>query len=555
MVNKTISALSISLLILVLAAAAACGSADDSTPAASQTGSTETESDSDVPAVSEGGGVFVVSGELTDRRKDHSVLILQDGTLMVAGGRSSGGGQRVPRLKSAEIYDPATEQWKYLALMVNADLGREHPAATVLSDGKVLVTGGANSSNDPQKTTEIYDPAADTWTAGPKLKVWRWKHTQTLLPDGRVLIVGGTDDLSQLTKVSVYDPETNEITSVAELAEGRSNHVAILLNDGRVLVAGGGKREIEDAITSSEIYDPATDTWTFAGRLSEPRLFPVYTMLSDGKVMVVGGKGKLKGADIFDPTSDTWSTTCPMSTGRSDFAGSTLADGRVVVGGGEGNLDSTEIYNPWTGIWSPGPRMNLPRNRHRQTTLPNGRALITGGQGPDKIAVMTEYYEPGPFQTPSGPTVLGCGGGPIDPGDALVVEDEGFERTGSADRTLDADTVDFADPVVAGPDDDVLVTPLGTPATFRIGQGVASPGPVVGTLIRFLEVLDSPDGGEAIRINLRGGGWDLGNMDLEIPAGSTEPALKAFGKAWVGFFGFSTDAAGEVMATLVVFEP
>jgi hypothetical protein len=555
MVNKTISALSISLLLLVLAAAAACGSADDSGPAASQTGGTDTESESDSSSVAVGEGAFVVSGELTDRRKDHSVLILQDGTLMVAGGRSSGGGQRVPRLQTGEIYDPATEQWKFLAVMVNADLGREHPASTVLPDGRVLVTGGANSSNDPQKTTEIYDPVADTWTVGPKMKVWRWKHTLTSLTDGRVLIVGGTDDLSQLTKVSIYDPETNEITAVAELAEGRSNHAAVLLDDGRVLVAGGGKREIEDALSSSEIYDPVADTWTFAGRLSEPKLFPVYTKLSDGKVMLVGGRGKLLSADIFDPETDSWSSTCPMSTGRSDFAGSTLQDGRVLVSGGEGNLDSTEIYNPWTGEWSPGPRMNLPRNRHRQTTLPNGRALITGGQGPDKIAVMTEYFEPGPFTAPSGPTVLGCGGGPIDRGDALIVEDEGFERTGSADRTLDSDTVDFAEPVVAAPDEDVVVTPLGTPATFRMGQGVASPGPVVGTLVRFLEVLDDPDGGASIRVNLRGGGWDLGNMDLTIPAGSTEPALKAFGKAWVGFLGYSTDAAGEVMATLVVFEP
>lgn len=550
---KLISTVLISILALVLAAA--CGGADTEQPAASQTGGSDSATDTDTPAVSVGEGEFVVSGELTDRRKDHSVLILNDGTLMVAGGRSSGGGQRVPRLKSAELYDPATEEWKYLALMVNAELGREHPAATVLQDGRVLVTGGANSSNDPQKTTEIYDPTTDTWTAGPKLKAWRWKHTQTLLPDGRVLIVGGTDDLSQLTRVSIYDPETNEITAVAELAEGRSNHAAVLLDDGRVLVAGGGKREIEDALTSAEIYDPVADTWTFVGRLSEPRLFPVYTKLTDGKVMLVGGKGKLSGADIFDPATDTWSTTCPMSTGRSDFAGSTLADGRVMVSGGEGNLDTTEIYNPWTGEWSPGPRMNLPRNRHRQTTLPNGRALITGGQGPDKIAVMTEYYAPEPFTAPSGPTVLGCGGGPIDPGDQIVTEDDERESTGSADRTLESGSVDFEEPVVAGAGEDVVVTPLGTPAEIRIGQGVASPGPVVGTLVRFLEVLDDPDGGVSVRLNLRGGGWDLGNIDLLIPAGSTDPALKSFGKAWIGFFGLGADEAGEVTATVVVFEP
>ena len=538
--------------LLALAVAACGGGEAEEAPA-------RTAERSDVPASPEpavGDGSFIASGELTDRRKDHAVVILGDGRVMVAGGRSSGGGQRVPRLKSAELYDPATGRWEYLALMVNADLGREYPAATLLGDGRVLVTGGANSSNDPQKTTEIYDPAADAWTAGPKLKVWRWKHTHTLLGDGRVLIVGGTDDLTQLDRVSVYDPATNEISSVAPLAEGRSNHAAVLLDDGRVLVAGGGKRELEDAITSAEIYDPASDSWSFAGRLSEPRLFPVSVKLLDGKVLVAGGKGKLKGVDIFDPETGRWSTTCPMSVGRSDFAGSLLDDGRVLVSGGEGNLDSTEIYDPWTGEWSPGPRMNLSRNRHRQTTLPDGRVLITGGQGPDKIAVLTELYEPGPFEAPPGPTVLGCGGGPIDPGDPIAsADDDDAGRTGSADRTLDSGSVSFAEPVEAAPDEDVVVTPLGTPAVIRVGQGLASPGASVGTLVRFLEVLEDPDGGQFVRVNLRNGGWDLGNMDLLIPEGSPEPALRSFGKAWIGFLGLGSDPAGAVTATVVVFEP
>ena len=308
MLTKLISTLLASLLILTLMVA--CGGRSGEQSGSAITKDQSADSDSQITDTGpSSAGEFIASGELTDRRKDHAVLMLKSGKVIVVGGRSSGGGQRDPRLKSAELYDPATGEWQYLALMVNAELGREHPAATVLMDGRVLVTGGANSSNDPQKTTELYDPDSNTWTAGPKLKVWRWKHTQTLLPDGRVLIVGGTDDLSQLAKVSAYDPATNEITSLAPLVEGRSNHVAVLLDDGRVLVAGGGKRELEDAITSAEIYDPASDTWTFAGRLSEARLFPVYVKLLDGKVLVVGGKGKLKGADIFDPATETWSTT------------------------------------------------------------------------------------------------------------------------------------------------------------------------------------------------------------------------------------------------------
>ena len=108
---------------------------------------------------------------------------------------------------------------------------------------------------------------------------------------------------------------------------------------------------------------------------------------------------------------------------------------------------------------------------------------------------------------------------------------------------------------VIQPDDDVVVTPLGTPAVIRVGQGVASPGASVGTLVRFLEVLTDPAGGELVRVNLRNGGWDLGNLDLLIPVGSTEPALRSFGKAWIGFLGLGADSAGNATATVVVFEP
>ncbi len=524
-----------------------------------------------VTASQYGDVVFTIAkGEMSDRRKDHVVLLMPDGKVMVVGGRSSSATQqRVPRLKSAELYDPATEEWTYLAEMINtlSAAGRESPAGSVLQDGRIFITGGQNSSNDPLKTSELYDLKTDTWTKGPKPLTWIQRHTHILLADGRVIIIGGTDDLSQLKKTAVFDPATDTITKLAEMTTGRSNHTATLLLDGRILVAGGGKRELSDATDTAEVYDPEADTWTSAGRMNEARLSHTAHLLPDGKVLVTGSKGKLATAEVYDPETNSWYTTCPMMIGRSDHSGSALKDGRIFVSGGEGELDSTEIYDPWTGEWSPGPKLNVSRNRHRQITMQDGSVLITGGQGPEKMSVVVEYFKPDPVETQAGPTELGCGG-------SLVVKEETEEDKYNAnspdtdaahsDRFSEIDDAGlseadlvFADPIIAGPDDDVIVVPLKTPGTIRIDQGIGSPSvDATGTIVRYRELIaNSETEGIIVRVNLRNGGWDMGDMELVIGPGETGPGVKKFARVWIGLVGIGTDESGEATATVVVFEP
>jgi N-acetylneuraminic acid mutarotase len=69
---------------------------------------------------------------------------------------------------------------------------------TLLPDGRVLAAGGSRaldySWNDPSailNSVEIYDPASNTWTSVAGLQRARADHTATLLSDGRVLITGG----------------------------------------------------------------------------------------------------------------------------------------------------------------------------------------------------------------------------------------------------------------------------------------------------------------------------------------------------------------------------
>ena len=87
----------------------------------------------------------------------------------------------------------------------------------------------------------------------------RINHTITVLPDGRVLVVGGGGKATE-----IYDPSTSIWSKAAETIEDREGHSATLLKDGRVLVAGGarGTRGQPFPGTSAEVYDPVADTWT-----------------------------------------------------------------------------------------------------------------------------------------------------------------------------------------------------------------------------------------------------------------------------------------------------
>jgi hypothetical protein len=72
--------------------------------------------------------------------------------------------------------------------------------ATLLPDGRVLVVGGGNGTG-PTASEELWDPATATFSRAGSLAGARMMHTATLLPDGRVLVVGG----------SGYDPLLAEV--------------------------------------------------------------------------------------------------------------------------------------------------------------------------------------------------------------------------------------------------------------------------------------------------------------------------------------------------------
>lgn len=163
-------------------------------------------------------------------------------------------------------YDPATNTWSPTGSAVYA---RAFHTATLLQSGKVLAAGGFNFSSN-LASTEIYDPTTNTWGNVGNLLIGRTSHTATLLLSGKVLVTGGssnhptTNFTIKLGSAELYDPGTNTWSRTSTLGTARAAHSATLLPDGRVLVVGGYGNTYYD-LASAELYDPATNALPITG--------------------------------------------------------------------------------------------------------------------------------------------------------------------------------------------------------------------------------------------------------------------------------------------------
>jgi hypothetical protein len=195
-------------------------------------------------------GTSATTGGLGVARHGHRAVLLPNGKVLIAGGYNSNGNNPTNYwLSSAELYDPATGSWTATGAMTTR---REDHTMTLLSNGKVLVAGGMNT-NGSLSSTEVYDPAAGTWKPTGGLNIPRYSHTATLLPNGKVLAAGGYGPKGSTNSAELYDPTTGTWTLTGSLKAARLQHTATLLLNGEVLFAGGQTNGT--AVAASEAYD------------------------------------------------------------------------------------------------------------------------------------------------------------------------------------------------------------------------------------------------------------------------------------------------------------
>jgi N-acetylneuraminic acid mutarotase len=233
----------------------------------------------------------------------HTAVLLLDGTVLVAGGCCDASGSFVT---SAELYDPSSGSWSSTGNMIEV---RADAAITLLRDGRVLATGGQYFGLG---TAELYDPSSGTWSATGSMAEGRIGHAAALLPDGTVLVAGGyTNDSSgnfatMLASAELYDPGSGTWTATGNMIEARADHTATSLPDGTVLVAGGSEFNSLTNFASTELYDPSSGTWTSNASMIEARAYHAATLLLNGKVLVAGGRDSGGGiSELYDPGSGT----------------------------------------------------------------------------------------------------------------------------------------------------------------------------------------------------------------------------------------------------------
>jgi hypothetical protein len=213
----------------------------------------------------------------------------------------------------------------------------------------VLIVGGEESSGVPA-TSQIFDPYTNGYLPAPSLSEARRNHTATLLGDGTVLVVGGQGASGELSSAEIYDPGSKDKVwkkPPNALSKPRYRHTATLLSDGRVLVTGGVYQNA--ALATGEIYEPGTKQWSPIADMSVPRVDHTAVALSNGKVLVAGGSlggVATKSTETYDPDTNQWFKSGELSTEREEHTATRLGDGRVLIAGGMNPavLDSAELF-------------------------------------------------------------------------------------------------------------------------------------------------------------------------------------------------------------------
>ena len=303
----------------------------------------------------------------------------------------------------------------------NLAVARGLHTATLLSNNKVLVAYGSNSSKYRIATgyvglssIEVYDSGTGTFNeivgdSGNGI----YGHTATLLPNRKVLLAGGfvnsVWDYSGISGsyngATLYDSATGVFSGTGNMTANRGDHTATLLANDKVLIAGGADQDPNGTgLASAELYDPSTGTFTQTGNMDVGRFLHTATLLQNGRVLIVGGaltsaSEPVATAEIYDPATGIFTMTGAMAIAREQHTASLLTDGRVlVVGGttstGTGDLQPTataEVYDPSTGSFSVTGSMAEARTLHTATLLPSGKVLIAGGGDENSTA---EVYDP-----------------------------------------------------------------------------------------------------------------------------------------------------------------
>jgi len=302
-----------------------------------------------------------------------------------------------------------------------------------LPDGRLLVAGGHLDNDHGLPNTNVFDPTTNSWQAGPPMARGRWYPTNTTLPDGEMLTIGGRDEGGAV--VTVPEVWTGSgwrrlTTASLELPYYPRMFVA---PDGRVFYAG-------EEPQSRYLSVAGTGSWTNGPvrRYTPWREYGSAVMYEPGKILYVGGGDPpTSTAEIIDlnQPNPSWTYTGSMAFARRQINATLLPTGDVLVTGGTsgsgfnnpvGAVHAAELWSPATGTWTTLASNAVTRIYHSTTILlPDGRVLHTGSGdwlGPQPEERSFEIYSPPYLFRGPRPAITGATPGDVAYGQTLFVE-------------------------------------------------------------------------------------------------------------------------------------
>jgi RHS repeat-associated protein len=186
---------------------------------------------------------------------------------------------------------------------------RPGESQTLLPDGQWLLLGGEDHQGIATGEARVLDPKVGVSRSVGSMQFARASHTATVLPDGTVLVLGGIDETRVFVDQSeIFHPETGNFEVIAGPSP-RAFHTATIATDGRVVIVGGISSDgaILDAI---EYWDSRTrKTKDATASLNVPRWSHTAELTADGQILITAGKSAdqqaVSAVELFDPVRET----------------------------------------------------------------------------------------------------------------------------------------------------------------------------------------------------------------------------------------------------------
>lgn len=321
-------------------------------------------------------------------------VVAVHGSLLPTGKVLSWGRGGVPYLWDPAFPDVFTAKWSPSNIFCAGH--------ALLPDGRLLVVGGHISDYRGLPNTNIFDPVTETWQVMPPMTRARWYPTVTILGSGEAMVLGGSDENAVYVDVPEAWSGTWRTLSTAVLTFPYYPR-AFLAPNAYVFYAGELKR--------SRFLNPTgTGSWRYSATSNYGnRSYGTAVMYDYGKILILGGNSTpTNTAEKIDllAATPTWSYTSPMAYARRNLNAVVLPDGTVLALGGTsgtgfnnltGSVLAAELWNPATGTWTTL-ASHVTRRVYHSTALllPDGRVLHTGSgdASPAPNERNAEIYSP-----------------------------------------------------------------------------------------------------------------------------------------------------------------